>query len=251
MNKKGFTLTEIMAVIAIIAIIVLIAVPSILAINKNMNKRTYEQKKETVVAAAEIYAINNPNIFNNSNEVKVYVRDLIASGFLSSDIDNNDSNCIANDTNGNNGCIINPVDKTSMNSDYVIIKKESVGVDVEYYTNGESSENQETVISGTLVEQVCSKFKDGSFVGKFGNGANDYCMCGNNAKGLYKAYKDANGNLIATTNSVDACIISGDEVNNYLWHDSVMWRVMGVYNLYNNPNKLVAKMITDDIVDNK
>ena len=38
MNKKGFTLTEIMAVVAIIAIIILIAVPSIIAINKNMNK---------------------------------------------------------------------------------------------------------------------------------------------------------------------------------------------------------------------
>ena len=47
MNKKGFTLTELMAVIVIIAIIILIAVPSIMAINKNMNKRVYEKKKET------------------------------------------------------------------------------------------------------------------------------------------------------------------------------------------------------------
>ena len=37
MNKKGFTLTELLVVIALISIIVLIAVPSVVAISKRIN----------------------------------------------------------------------------------------------------------------------------------------------------------------------------------------------------------------------
>ena len=250
MNKKGFTLTEIMAVIAIIAIIVLIAVPSIIAINKNMNKRTYEQKKETVISAAEIYAKNNPNIFNNSSTIYVYVRELIANNYVSADTNSNDSNCKINDKNGSKGCLINPVDKTSMNDDYVILTKEVVGVKVEYHESGTNGNNQiEETNDDTLVEKVCKGFENNTFIGKYDNGENDYCMCGINEKGLYRAIKDSNGNMQRTSTSVNICIISGDDVNNYLRYQGVMWRVIGVYNLYNNPDKLVAKMITDDIVD--
>ena len=39
MNKKGFTLTELLVVIALISIIVLIAVPSVVSISKRINKR--------------------------------------------------------------------------------------------------------------------------------------------------------------------------------------------------------------------
>ena len=41
MNKKGFSLSELLVVIAIIAVITIIAVPSIITINKNINKRMY------------------------------------------------------------------------------------------------------------------------------------------------------------------------------------------------------------------
>lgn len=248
MNKKGFTLTEVMAVIVIIAIIVIIVVPSIIAINKGMNTRLYNEKKETIVSAAEIYARNNPNIFNGNYKIIIYVKDLIATNYLGIDIKNNDSNCVSSD-NGNNGCMINPVNKTSMNNDYVVLTKENLGVNVRYYEQGSTGDNEQ-LLSGTLVEQVCSKFENGSFVGKYGKGANDYCLCGNNSQGLYSAYLDSDGTLIRTSTTVNACIISGDKVNNYLKYDGQMWRVLGVYNLYNNPNKLVIKMVTDDLVDN-
>ena len=253
MNKKGFTLTELMAVIVIIAIIILIAVPSIMAINKNMNKRVYEKKKETIITAAEIYANNNPNIFDNASMVKVFVRDLIALNYLSYDVKNNDNNCINNAINGNNGCMLNPVNKESMNNDYVILIKKSVGVEVEYYESGTNINDQSELNEDeTLVQKVCNGFKDGSLVGKHtvDNRTDKYCVCGDNLNGLYSAYKNSNGDIIKTNTSVNSCIISGDDVNNYLKHDGVMWRVIGLYNLYDNPNKLVAKMITDDIADN-
>ena len=53
MNKKGFTLTELLVVIALISIIVLIAVPSVVSISKRINKRVYNAKIQEIVTAAE------------------------------------------------------------------------------------------------------------------------------------------------------------------------------------------------------
>ena len=55
MNKKGFTLTELLVVIALISIIVLIAVPSVVSISKRINKRVYNAKIQEIVTAAELY----------------------------------------------------------------------------------------------------------------------------------------------------------------------------------------------------
>ncbi len=243
MNKKGFTLTELLVVVAIISIITLIAVPSVVAINKNMNKRIYGNKVETIISAAQIYAGNNPDIFNGRTEVKVYVRELIQTNYVSSDVAAGTGNCSSESTMG---CLIDPRNKISMNENYVLLKKKGVGVSAEF--NGTESQ----VVEGTLVEQVCNRFNDGTFVGKWGTGDNDYCGCkfgGSGAPtGIYKATKNGNS-LVVSNTEVSACIISGDEKNNYLKYDGVMWRVMGVYNIYNDGNKLVAKIITNDTVD--
>lgn len=247
MNKKGFTLTELLVVIAIISIITLIAVPSVIAINKNMNRRIYSNKVETIESAAQIYAANNPDIFNGRTEVRVYIRELISTNYVTADVEAGSTNCSAENLIG---CIINPTNKQSMNDDYVLLKKKGVGIVAEY--NGTISQ----ALQGTLVEQVCNKFQNGSFVGKWGSGANDYCGCKFNGtgapSGIYKATitQTADGpQLNVGTVAVSACIISGDEKNNYLKYDGVMWRVMGVYDIYNDGNKLVAKIITNDTVD--
>ena len=66
MKKKGFTLIELLVVIAIIAILSVIIVPSIITVNKNVNERLYQQKKESIISAAELYASNNPDILTSS-----------------------------------------------------------------------------------------------------------------------------------------------------------------------------------------
>ena len=44
MNKKGFTLVELMAVIVIISIIALVGVTSITGVRKQMDKKLFEEK---------------------------------------------------------------------------------------------------------------------------------------------------------------------------------------------------------------
>ena len=48
MKKHGFTLVELLVVIALIAILSIIIVPSVISVNKNVNKRMLNQKMENI-----------------------------------------------------------------------------------------------------------------------------------------------------------------------------------------------------------
>lgn len=236
MNKKGFTLTELLVVIAIIGIITVIAVPSILTINKNINNRLYSETVSQIENAAELYASNNPDLFNGATEVKVYVYELINGNYL-----NGDASCkgdvVLSDTNNtikyNGKCLTNPKDKTSMNGEYVIIKKQTAGYSAKFQGKSKS----ETNLVKDLVKTVCDKFENGEFDGKTSNGIT--CKCGTDNKNIVSSD--------GTTLENGACIISGNEKNNYLKYDGVMFRVLGVYDL--GDGTLSAKMITDQTVE--
>lgn len=58
-NKKGFTLTEILAVIAILGVILAIAVPSYNFLSKKFEKAYYEKLEGSVLAAAKSYYKEN------------------------------------------------------------------------------------------------------------------------------------------------------------------------------------------------
>jgi len=60
-DKKGFTLVEIMTVIGIIALILVILIPSTIAIQNSINKRTYQTKKEIIEKTAKLYVEENAN----------------------------------------------------------------------------------------------------------------------------------------------------------------------------------------------
>lgn len=65
MNKKGFTLTELLAVIVILAIITIVAAASISGVMGNAKKNMLEDKKMNIETAAINYIQNN-NIELNS-----------------------------------------------------------------------------------------------------------------------------------------------------------------------------------------
>lgn len=254
MNKKGFTLTELLVVIAIIGLISVIAIPSIIVVNKNIKQRMYQTKVDYIIHAAESYAENNPDIFNGQTEVRVYVYELISGNYLDVDRQAVAGDAICNTTIeiagsqvvNAGGCMVDPVNNVSMNTNYVILTKEAVGVTAVF--NGSVAE----VSSGTLVEQVCDRFANGEFIGKYGTGEDDFCKC-DPTKGII-----ATGGTKSNGTKVSACLVSGDERNNYLKYDNVMWRVMGVYDVRPSAtlktgedalDRLVAKMITNDNVD--
>ena len=59
MNRKGFTLVEIMIVVAIIALLAAIAVPNLLQARKTANDAAAKATVRSLSTAAEVYATSN------------------------------------------------------------------------------------------------------------------------------------------------------------------------------------------------
>ena len=165
MNKKGFTLIELLGVIALIAILSVLIVPNIMNVNKNMNSRLYTKKKENIIAAAELYGSNNPDIFKGSDTVTITVLDLLESDYLKPDSYDKEK-CGEETTKA--GCVIdsrNDATKKSMNDMKITLTKEMVGITAKFEEITEIASN-----SDTLVNKVCEGFRLGTYGGKFGTG---------------------------------------------------------------------------------
>ena len=99
MNRKGFTLVELLAVIVLIAVITLITVPSIKYASKRIQQKNYETKVKIIKAAAEEYGDDYKEIINysstetytNPQDGQTYpsktinVLDLLFNGYLTYD----------------------------------------------------------------------------------------------------------------------------------------------------------------------
>lgn len=62
MNKKGFTLVELMAVIVIISIVALVGVTSITGVRKQMDKKLFEEKLNSAISSAEKWGEDNKDM---------------------------------------------------------------------------------------------------------------------------------------------------------------------------------------------
>lgn len=90
MNKKGFTLAELIGVIVVLALICLITVPSITSVLKDNKKSLCETQLNNILAAARNYASENLlSMPANDGETKtITIQDLIDSGFIGENIEN-------------------------------------------------------------------------------------------------------------------------------------------------------------------
>lgn len=99
--KKGFTLVEILAVIALLSIVIALAVPSVTKIRRSALEREANSQKAEIEAAGVLYSYDN--YFSNCY-VKVVT--LISEDYLKPD---------------ENGDIINPLTKESLKEYAVMI----------------------------------------------------------------------------------------------------------------------------------
>lgn len=90
MNKKGFTIIELIMVIVIISILSLVLVPNIITFNNKNKIKSCESLEKNIISAAKIYVTNNKYDlgFGCSEAKKIKLKTLVNSGDLSSPITN-------------------------------------------------------------------------------------------------------------------------------------------------------------------
>ena len=95
MNKKGFTLIELIATIVIMALILIMVVPSIIALVNNNEKKAYEYYADSLIEAAEIYVgrekedITSLGTLNFTGCVDITYQDLINADLIKPYADEN------------------------------------------------------------------------------------------------------------------------------------------------------------------
>ena len=94
-NKKGFTIIELIMVIVIISILSLVLVPNIITFNNKNKIKSCESLEKNIISVAKIYVTNNKydlgfDCSGNIEETNIYIqlKTLVNSGDLSSPITN-------------------------------------------------------------------------------------------------------------------------------------------------------------------
>ncbi len=103
MNKKGFTLIELVAIIAVLAAILLVSFPSLLATAEKDDKKEYEEMVETICLSGESYIYSNTHKYDQLTQIgsiiSIDVEELVHYGNVNGNIKNSKTNAtILNDS---------------------------------------------------------------------------------------------------------------------------------------------------------
>lgn len=130
LNRKGFTLVELLAVIVLMAILLTVAVPAITKVGKSLKTESFCSKIQIIEAAASEYANDYFTGKENSGSNKVgldniSLMDLVNMGYLKSDVnigtDNKGNPTTCNLYKADSKCILDPRDSKSMDYETVRI----------------------------------------------------------------------------------------------------------------------------------
>lgn len=115
MRKNGFTISELITVIALLSIVMVVAIPKINSSIKESRADQLEEVREMVARATEVYldtkcGNDSYNKLMENNEIKIYLNSISDCGLLDNEI-------------------YNPVADNyfDINNEYIIVKIDEVG----------------------------------------------------------------------------------------------------------------------------
>jgi len=89
-NKKGFTLMELLAIVALLGLIALAATIGIINMSNNQKQKDYQDIVKTIISASRTYVGLNKNNSKNdlidTNSIEIPLSSLIESNLLKSDL---------------------------------------------------------------------------------------------------------------------------------------------------------------------
>lgn len=135
--KKGFTLVELLAVIAIIGIISAIAVPSAFSLSKKIKKNMYCEKVSMILNEAKRWGTDHSSQLRSTCYVARKVSDFVQDGF------------IKKETTTSGRYIINPYTDQSMDANYVYLYKKN---NIVYAWYGETNAELKTACESSGIE---------------------------------------------------------------------------------------------------
>lgn len=103
MNKNGFTLVELLAVIALLSIVIALAVPSINKLRNSALEREKETQIKEIESSALFYAKDESIEITDNMTVSITVKTLIDTDYINPNTENNVSGC-----SNVKGCLFNP-----------------------------------------------------------------------------------------------------------------------------------------------
>ena len=89
MNRKGFTLVELLAVLVLLSAIMYIAIPSISSSMERSKNKKKEKNIQLLVAAAEMYVADHRYAIQKNSQCYIVLEDLVSGGYVSSDATKN------------------------------------------------------------------------------------------------------------------------------------------------------------------
>lgn len=112
-EKKGFTLVELLAVIAVIAALAMIVTPTVLNSLKQSREKSYVEQTHLLEETAERWSIKHANDLSETEKNYLEINTLISEGYLQSDevLDPRDESKM-------NGCIVIAYDKENDQFDF-------------------------------------------------------------------------------------------------------------------------------------
>lgn len=98
--RKGFTLVELLAIMALLGVLLLVAVPNIANDNKQSKEREYNEYKKTIENAAEVYVETSDDTYadlknNNGVTATIQLSELKGAGVLKENLKNPKTNQLA------------------------------------------------------------------------------------------------------------------------------------------------------------
>lgn len=250
MNKKAFTLIELIAVIVIMGLLLLIVFPATSKLMKDNETKVYTTYYTLVGKAIDKYATSRRDDVGGITGAGC-VDDTSISDLIELDLINpidveqtpqctkDPSSCTSDACQSNgNLCMV----ECKSPSEFTSSELRSMKIDPDRDYANIRIENKEGIIS-TEYSMICRK---GNKV-LYSNLIEDSSTCSKYvaevSNTIVKSISSGSNKINSTLESGTYYLVNGDVTNNYVWYSGKLWRIIGY-----NTNEKTVKMITDDVM---